>query len=198
MVRNHITDLSRVYTNGSEHDKISPCRCDSTQINIIQIMTQLRYRTIRFFLVLISFSVLFFSLYAQYGWGLQPCPLCLMQRWCVFLLLMVLGVSLGTLRKAHLLSFLQIVISCAGLFFSLRQVWLQSLPAGSVPACMPGLDILIHYFPWQQTAKALLWGSGDCAEHTWSLLGLSMPGWSALYFFLIALSSALLWWRTRL
>jgi disulfide bond formation protein DsbB len=61
-------------------------------------------------------------------------------------------------------------------------VWLQSLPADQIPACLPGLDALLHYFPWQDILHALFWGSGDCAEINWQWLGLSMPVWSLLYF----------------
>lgn len=160
-------------------------------------MTKITYRTVRFFLGLVTLAVLFFSLYSQYALHLQPCPLCLMQRLCVFLLLGVMGLNLGTLKRAHLLSLLHVLISCAGLFFALRQLWLQSLPAGSAPACMPGLDILIRYFPWQDVARSLLWGSGDCAEHVWSFWGISMAGWSALYFLFMVLSGLILFVRTR-
>ena len=160
-------------------------------------MTKLTYKKIQFFLVLVTFLVLLTSLYFQYFLGLHPCPLCIMQRVCVFLLLGIMGLSLGTLRKAHVICLVQIVISCAGLVFALRQLWLQSLPAGQAPACMPGLDILIRYFPWQTVARSLLWGSGDCAEVTWSLWGISMPGWAAFYFLFMALMSLLLYIRTR-
>jgi disulfide bond formation protein DsbB len=146
------------------------------------MMTKLFYRKIQFALTLVTVFVLFFSFYAQYVLGLEPCPLCLMQRGCVFVLLGLMGLSLRTIRKARAISLMQCIIAFAGLFFALRQVWLQSLPAGAAPACMPGLDILIHYFPWQAVAKALLWGTGDCAETTSSFLGLSLAGWSGLYF----------------
>jgi len=160
-------------------------------------MSKRTYRLIQALLILITLLVLFASLYFQLYLGLQPCPLCLMQRICVFLLLGLMSLSLGTLRKAHLVSFMQIVFSCAGLFFSLRQLWLQSLPAGQVPACMPGLDILVHYFPWQTVAKALFWGAGDCAEVTWSMLGISMAGWSAMYFLFMAIVGVFLFIRTK-
>ena len=132
-------------------------------------MIKRTYRKIQTLLSLITLFVLFASFYFQYFLGLQPCPLCLMQ----------------------------VVISCAGLFFSIRQLWLQSLPAGKVPACMPGLDVLIHYFPWQTVARSLFWGTGDCAQISWHMLGISMPGWSALYFLFMALTGLFLVRSTR-
>ena len=160
-------------------------------------MTKLVYRKVQIFLVLMTAFVLFFSLYSQYVIGLQPCPLCLMQRLCVFLLMGLMCLSFGLVKKAHIISLFQVVFACAGLFFSLRHLWLQLLPEGSAPVCMPGLDILIHYFPWQSVARALLWGAGDCAEKTWSMLGISMPGWSALYFLFMAASGVILFMSTR-
>jgi disulfide bond formation protein DsbB len=155
------------------------------------------YKRIQYVLVLVTAFVLFFSIYSQLALGLQPCPLCLMQRICVFVLLGLMGLTLGSLLRARIISFIQVLVACAGLFFALRQLWLQSLPPGAAPACMPGLDVLIHYFPWQDVARALLWGTGDCAEATWSLLGISMAGWSALYFLFMVISSLFLYFRTQ-
>lgn len=155
------------------------------------------YRRVQYFLVLLTVFVLFFSLYAQYVVGLEPCPLCLMQRLCVFILMAIMGLTLATLKKARIISLCQVFVAGAGLFFALRQLWLQSLPPGAAPACMPGLDILIRYFPWQDVAHALLWGTGDCAEATWSFFGLSMAAWSALYFLLMSVSGLFLYSRTK-
>jgi protein dithiol:quinone oxidoreductase len=160
-------------------------------------MTKIMYRRVQYFFVVITVWVLFFSLYAQFALRLEPCPLCLMQRICVFILLGLMGLTLGTLKRARIISLLQCFVACAGLFFALRQLWLQSLPPEAAPSCMPGLDILIRYFPWQDVARALFWGSGDCAEATWSFLNISMAGWAAVYFFLMAMAGLFLYYRTQ-
>lgn len=160
-------------------------------------MTKPEYKKIMTFLALVTLFVLFASFYFQYVLGMKPCPLCLMQRIFVFLLLGLFCLSFYTLRKAHWKSIGQIILASAGLYFALRQLWLQSLPGGTAPACMPGLDILIRYFPWQTVVRTLFWGSGDCAEKTWSLLGISMPGWSALYFIFMIVTGIILYFRTR-
>lgn len=160
-------------------------------------MRKLTYRRVQTFSALLTLFVLFMSFYFQYIIGLMPCPLCIMQRVCVFLLLVVMSLSFSTKRKAHRVSLLQILIAGAGLFFSLRQLWLQSLPAAQVPACMPGLDILIRYFPVKTVIQTLFWGTGDCAEVTWTFWRISMPGWTALYFGLIIVLGFFLFWQTR-
>ncbi|MBI2785494.1 MAG: disulfide bond formation protein B [Legionella longbeachae] len=160
-------------------------------------MKKITYRKIQNLSAVLTAFVLIASFYFQYVQGLTPCPLCIMQRVCVFLLLAILGLSLRTLKKAHILCLFQIIIACAGLYFSLRQLWLQSFPADKASACMPGLDILIQYFPWQTILKTLLWGTGECGEVHWRMLGISMAGWCALYFLFMALMGCFLFWHTR-
>lgn len=159
-------------------------------------MSKFSYRRWQIILTLLSFTVLVSSFYFQYVKQLQPCPLCLMQRLCVFLLFMFsfIGVYIQTLKAGKRIARLQFIIALGGLFFACRQLWLQSLPTGQTPACMPGLDILIRYFPWQDVLRTLLWGTGECAEISWRWLGLSMPAWSALYFLFMAILALPIYW----
>lgn len=160
-------------------------------------MTKLNFRRIQTFNAIVTLFVLFASFYFQYVVGLVPCPLCMMQRLCVFFLLAVMSLSFHTQKRAHAISGWMIFFAALGLFFASRQLWLQSLPAGNVPACMPGLDIMIRYFPWKTVAQTLLWGSGECAEATWHWLGISMAGWSAMYFIFMIVMGLFLFWNTH-
>jgi protein dithiol:quinone oxidoreductase len=160
-------------------------------------MNKLTLRRIQNFNTLLTLFILFASFYFEYVLNLTPCPLCIMQRICVFLLLAIMGLSLQTLKRAHLIALSQIFIAGAGLYFALRQLWLASLPPGNAPACMPGLDVLLHYFPWQTVVKALFLGTGDCGAVNWRMLGISMPGWCALYFLFIMIMGSLFYWQTR-
>lgn len=156
-------------------------------------MTKYTYQKVQNCLSLLTFFILGTSFYLQYMRGLQPCPLCLMQRFCLILLLLscVIGVCSSTLRLSRVITVFQILFSIAGLFFAGRQLWLQSLPVGQAPACIPDFNVLIRYFPWKDILHALLWGAGDCAEVTWKLLGLSIAAWSALYFLFILIVSTI-------
>lgn len=144
----------------------------------------IRYRTLQNLLLLWTILVLGVAFYLQYMRGLQPCPLCIMQRFCMFLLLVfcILGVSLTGVKRSLIVTIFQILFAVAGLFFAGRQLWLQSLPVGEAPACIPDFDVLFHYFPLKDVLHALVWGTGDCAEITWRFLGLSLPVWAAFYF----------------
>jgi disulfide bond formation protein DsbB len=145
-------------------------------------MKKITYKQGQFFLIICSFFLLFMSFYFEYIKGFQPCPLCIMQRVCILFILLFLLIEFYLPKKNRFIIGLLILFSLAGLYFSSRQLWLQALPAEEAPACLPSLDVLIHYFPWQDTVNALFWGAGDCAEVSWRFLGLSMPAWTALYF----------------
>ncbi len=153
------------------------------------IMNKPVYRNIQNALLLVSILVLAIALYFEYGKGMQPCPLCLMQRLCTFLfgLFCMIALQISNLQRARRIVLFQMIFSICGIYFSGRQIWLQSLPVDQAPACMPSLDMLIHYFSKTQVLAALLWGSGDCAEVSSRFLGLSMPTWSVIYFMMLLL-----------
>jgi disulfide bond formation protein DsbB len=155
-------------------------------------MNEKTYRLVQGLLLLLSILVLGAGFYLQYARGLQPCPLCLMQRFCIFLLTLfcLMGACLSMLKRGRMVAILQMLGALGGLFFAGRQLWLQSLPVGQAPACIPDLDVLIRYFPWKDVFHALVWGAGDCAEVTWKLLGLSMAAWGFLYFLMMLVAGA--------
>src|ERR1700744_4109584 len=150
-------------------------------------MTKLTYKRWQLLLALLSLFVLMGSLYFQYLKGLQPCPLCIMQRLCVLLLFGICfcGAMVRSLKAGKIIGYLQFFVAAAGLFFAGRQLWLQSLPAGQAPSCLPDLGVLIHYFPTQDVLRALFLGTSGCSEMSWQWLGLPMPFWTAIYFLII-------------
>jgi disulfide bond formation protein DsbB len=157
-------------------------------------MSKRVYRWLQGLLLLSTILILWAAFYFQFARGLQPCPLCIMQRYCALLFGMcaMMGLRLSTRSRGKVVGIFQMLFAAAGLFFALRQVWLQSLPPDQIPACLPGLDVLIHYFPWHDILFALFWGTGECAEITWRLFGFSMPVWSAFYFLTMFLASGVL------
>ena len=160
-------------------------------------MKNIAHEKIMQFIVLVTMLVLGTSFYLQYAHGLEPCPLCLMQRICTLLILIVSLTSLCIHTPARLKPFAitQIIFSVAGLYFAIRHLWIMSLADHDIPACLPGLNVLIHYFPWKDLFHALLWGSSDCTEMTWRFLGLSLPAWAGLYFLCMVAANALLFYQ---
>ncbi len=131
------------------------------------------------------------ALYFQYAAGLTPCPLCILQR---VAFIAVGGILLGGFlhnprgRGRRVYGALAGLAALLGAAVAVRHVWLQNLPAGQAPECGPGLDFLLEAFPLRKALDLILRGSGECAEVHWSLLGLSMPGWS-----LVWLAALVLW-----
>lgn len=133
--------------------------------------------------------------YLQFVGGLEPCPLCVLQRlaFMAFGLIALLGVFLARRRIAtRLLAGLALLAAVIGAAIAGRQVWLQSLPADRVPACGPGLDYMVQNFPLLKTLSMVLRGSGECAENVWQFLGLGIAAWALVWFVLLAALSVYL------
>ena len=144
---------------------------------------------------LISVLLIVYVLYTQYVLGLEPCPLCILQRVAVI----ALGVSFlllalrPPLRKQSklLTSLFLVMISSAGVGIAARHVWLQNLPPDKVPGCGPGLDFMMANFPLSEVLEMVFSGSGEWAEISWSFAFLSMPAWVLIW--LIVLGSFGVW-----
>ncbi|HXH01262.1 MAG TPA: disulfide bond formation protein B [Xanthomonadaceae bacterium] len=135
-------------------------------------------------------ALLGFALYSQLHGGLEPCPLCIFQRvgFAALGLVFLLG-GLHAPRSAavrRLYGVLALLAAAAGAAIAGRHVWLQSLPKDQVPACGPALDYMLDSMPIAGVVRKVLTGSGECANVDWSLLGLSMPAWSLIWFILLA------------
>lgn len=126
-----------------------------------------------------------FALYLQYGVGLEPCPLCILQRVAVFAAMGVLVVAIlhNPARSGQrVYGGLGLLAALSGLGVAGRHVWLQHLPADQVPACGPGLNYMLDVFPFMDALSMVLRGSGECAEIDWTFLGLSLAEWTAFVF----------------
>lgn len=123
--------------------------------------------------------------------GLAPCPLCMTQRVFFFLCGLIAYISLLHHPRVGIYPLLGILAAMGGAFFSIRQLWLQSLPEDQVPACGPDLAYMLDVFPMQDLLAAMTSGTGDCAATAWSFLGISIPGYALLGFVLIAVLNTL-------
>lgn len=154
-------------------------------IKIIRIMIVKSLRLYSFLPVLASALMLAYAYYVQYVDYLDPCPLCLVQRFIILVIGLLFLLTLiypPQLVYRKIFSVLIIIVSIIGSIFSARHVWLQNLPADEVPACGPGLSYMLENFPVGSVLSDLFTGSGECAEITWRFLGLSMPSWTLITF----------------
>jgi len=139
---------------------------------------------------LVCAGLLGVAFYMEHVMGLEPCPLCWLQRFGF------MGAGLVSLLAflhgpagwgARVYGFLLALTAGTGLGIAGRQLWLQSLPADQVPACGPSVDYMLEVLPWMEVLTTALRGTGDCAEVVWRFLGLSIPGWTAVFFSLLVL-----------
>jgi disulfide bond formation protein DsbB len=139
-----------------------------------------------------------FGLYLQHALGLEPCPLCILQRYAfVAAGLVALAAALhgpGRLGQ-RIYAGLLAAVALAGLGVAARQVWLQHNPP-PVAECGPGLEYMLESFPLTQLLPALFQGSGDCAKVVWTFLGLSIPEWALACFSGLVVTGILSLYRT--
>ena len=129
--------------------------------------------------------------------GMEPCPLCMVQR-LVFVGMALVALVAFVHGSAGWGRFVyagcNTLVAASGVAVAARHLWLQSLPPEAVPACGPGLDYMVEAFGFLETVPMVLAGSGECAEvHT--LLGLTLPGWTLGAYVLLGLWT--LWFTRR-
>ncbi len=152
--------------------------------------------------ILIIAGLLGYGYYLQYWLYLDPCPLCMTQRFFYYCLAGAALIGFFMYRSwfaQRLAAVLGFAATVGGLVTAGRQVWLQHLPADQVPACGPGLEFWLENMPFLRTLELLFKGDGNCAEVNWRFLGLSIAEWSLLWFILFAIVTLrLLFSRKRL
>lgn len=133
-------------------------------------------------------AMLAFGLYLQHAVGLEPCPMCIVQRYALALVAMVAGITAFTNKKGLLLtgSAVTLLLAVFGAFVAARQSWLQWYPPQEA-SCGRDFYGMIETFPLQRVIPMIFKGSGDCTKIDWTFLGLSIANWSFLCFVGIAL-----------
>ena len=128
-----------------------------------------------------SVGMIVVALYMEHYLGLQPCILCYMQRGSVI----IVGIlaAFGMIINPKKILTYKIIISSifisilSGALLSIRQLYLQSLPADLVPSCAPDMEYLFATLPFLEILILAFTGDGNCAEILWTFMGISIPGW---------------------
>jgi len=139
---------------------------------------------------LIPLLLLSFGLYLQHVVGLEPCPMCIVQRYVLILITLV--AALGSSRKgliSHLVSWAGVlVLAITGAYVAARQSWLQWYPPEEV-SCGRDFYGMIETFPLKRAIPMIFKGGGDCSNVDWTLLGGSIANWSFVAFAGFAIAS---------
>ena len=121
--------------------------------------------------------------YLQNHLGLEPCPMCIVQRyaligviaWCL------LCISSNAPVRTLAMTWLIAITSGFGAFVAARQSWLQWYPP-EVVSCGRDFYGMIENFPLQRASPMIFKGSGDCTKIDWTFLGGSIANWSFAVF----------------
>lgn len=152
-------------------------------------------------MALACLAMLLFGMYLQHVVGLEPCPMCIVQRYVMVLigLVALLGaVVSGRIASLSVGSGL-VLLGGGGAYVAARQTWLQWYPP-EVVSCGRDFYGMIETFPLQRAIPMIFKGGGDCSKVDWTFLGGSIANWSFVAFVglgLLALVTVVRVMRTR-
>ncbi len=148
---------------------------------------------------LVCTGLIAFALYLQYFAGLEPCPLCMIQRVCfiavgvVFLVAAIAGPRAFFVKVYGVLA---AALAATGAGFAIRHVWLQWYPP-ETESCTADLFTQLQRLPFASVIQRALYATGDCARVDWRFLGLSIAEWSLFWFVALLLWSIVYLTRKR-
>lgn len=133
-------------------------------------------------------AMLAFGLYLQHVVGLEPCPMCIVQRYALVLVAIVSGLTAIGKSKGVLIggSVLTLIVAGFGAFVAARQSFLQWYPP-EIASCGRDFYGMIETFPLKRAIPMIFKGSGDCTKIDWTFLGASIANWSFVCFVAIGL-----------
>lgn len=128
-------------------------------------------------------GMLSFGVYLQTVVGLEPCPMCIVQRYALILVALsaLLAGASGSNRIHTIGSVGMTVWAMSGAYVAARQTWLQWYPP-EVVSCGRDFYGMIESFPLQRAIPMIFRGSGDCSKIDWTFLGGSIANWSFVCF----------------
>ncbi|MFT4172166.1 MAG: disulfide bond formation protein B [Rhodocyclaceae bacterium] len=146
-------------------------------------------------------ALLAIAFYLQLYKGIEPCPMCILQRYGLVacgLVALVAGLHNPQPRGLgpRIYGLLVVVGAVAAGGVSARQTWLQHNPP-SVSTCGPGLEYMVSRFPLGDVLPRVFQGAGDCSVVDWTMFGLSLAEWGLVTFTGLALFGLYQMFRKR-
>jgi protein dithiol:quinone oxidoreductase len=141
-------------------------------------------------IIVVLASAIGIAWFLEFVMKLEPCSLCLLQRWGIYFSFIGLiptwfilsymkkkCIKIGALVIFSLISFTGLAFSLAS---ALRQTYIQLAPAGLIPDCGADLQTLLSIVTPLQAISRVFQGSGECSEKALVVLGLSLAMWVAV------------------
>lgn len=131
------------------------------------------------------------ALVLEHGFGQLPCALCLNQRAWIMLAGLITAAGFAHNPRLGIYPLLAVAASLAGAAFSIRHLYLLTLPADQVPGCGVDFDYMIDVFPVFDVLRHMMVGTGECTEQ-----GFAIPA-AALVGFVGMIALTVTYWRRR-
>ena len=128
------------------------------------------------------------AMYMQQELGLEPCPMCILQRYAfaaIGLVALAAAIHGPGVVATRVYAALVVLFAIAGGATSMRHSYLQRFPSDS-QSCGADLEFLVNNFSLAQAFPKIFAGTGECAKVQWRMLGLSIPEWAFVWFLLLA------------
>ena len=157
-------------------------------LNLFKVDGRLAPRRVLAAISLASVAMLVFGLYLQHALELNPCPMCIVQRYALVFVAVFAGLASATGKKSLWIvgTLLTLVSAVLGAYTAANQSWLQWFPP-EVATCGRDLYGMIETFPLKRAIPMIFRGGGDCSVVDWTFLGGSIANWSFICFTLISL-----------
>lgn len=140
-----------------------------------------------------------FALYLQHVEIIEPCPMCILQRYAFAVIAAIALVgALHNPRRVGLTVYGVLLLATAltGAGIAVRHSWLQHFPAPSY-SCGADLEYLLDTFPLAKALPAIFSGTGECSKVQWRMLGLSIPEWALIWFTVFAVTAVVVIVKAR-
>lgn len=147
-----------------------------------KLLTKRTVYLIEFFLVA---ALLAFAAFLEYYEGILPCPLCMMQRFCLAALgiIFVIGACYNFKRVGSVLvGAISFLFSLTGAILAGRQAWLQHFPSSASSNCDVSFQYMMKVLPFDQVLKRALAGGAECSQIDWQFMHLTLAEWSLFLF----------------
>jgi len=132
-----------------------------------------------------------FALYLQHSLGLEPCPMCILQRYAfiaVGVIALAAAIQNPALLGRRIYSALLCVMGATGGGVAIRHVYLEHYPP-KICDCGADVGFMLESFPLTQVLPMIFRGTGDCTKVPWRFLGLSIAEWSLICFALLIVAA---------
>jgi disulfide bond formation protein DsbB len=134
-----------------------------------------------------------YALYLQHVMHLEPCPMCILQRYAfiaVGIVALIAALHNPPTLVRRIYGGLVLLFASTGAGVAIRHVWLEHNPP-QIFDCGADVGFLLESFPLTEAFPMIFRGTGDCTKVPWRFLSLSIAEWSLICFVLIFIATVI-------